>query len=96
MTKKGFSMLEILLTLCIVGSLLLVSLSYTNKLNLDHLSFMDSYERNKCDSLLFHRSNVINKGVSFNSDGNVNKAKTIEFNNHKIIIHLGNGYITYE
>ena len=34
--------------------------------------------------------------ISFNKDGKVNMGQTIKFNNGEVIIHVGNGYITYE
>lgn len=96
MIKKGSSLLEVLLTLCILSSLMLVTLSYNHSLNLDHLNFMNEYERKKCDSLIYHSDSYALKGVTFNSNGNVNRANTLKFNNHTITIHLGNGYVTYE
>lgn len=94
--KKGFSMLEMLVCICIVSALMLVSISNTSKLNLDHYDFLNDYELKQSQALL-NRENVdVSAGVYFNCMAHVNQARTIEFKNHKVIIHLGNGYATCE
>ena len=90
--NSGFSVLEMLLCICVVSSLMLVSINGTNKLNLEHYYFLNDY--------LYHQSEAIDnceevsagKGVYFNSMGHVNQARTIEFDNRSIIVHVGNGY----
>lgn len=101
MTKKGFTMLETIITLFIISSFFVVSLKRTTNLNLDWIYFSNEYIEIQTNSLIDKESNNIlntysNAFVSFNSSGKVNHAQTIEIGNKKLIIHLGTGYITYE
>lgn len=101
MIKKGFSLLEILLTLVVIASLLVLSLSSFTKPNLDYLTFMNNYLLIQSKSLVDRQRNELdntysNEHISFNENGNVNGARQIEISNHNIIIHLGNGYLSYE
>lgn len=94
MNKKGFSMLEMLICMCIISILMLFSISNTNKLNLEHYDFMNNYILLQSKAILNKQEEQIGKGLYFNSMGHINQAKTIDFNNRSIIIHLGNGYAT--
>ena len=96
MIKKGFSLLEILLTLVIVSSMLVLTLPLYSELDLKHLYFLNEYLSKQKDSLISHERNDLDYDVSFNENGRVNHANTIDINNHKVIVHLGNGYVTYE
>lgn len=96
MIKKGFSLLEILLTLVIVSSMLVLTLPFYSELDLKHLYFLNEYLSKQKDSLISHERNDLDYDVSFNENGRVNQANTIDINNHKVIVHLGNGYVTYE
>lgn len=95
-SKKGFSMLEMLLALVIISGLMLVSLNNTNNLNLDHYYFLNDYLYTQSKAILNKTSQSIGHGVSFNSMGRVNQARTIEFDRHKVIVHLGNGYASLQ
>lgn len=92
MIKKGFTMLELLAGMCVVSGLLIISISNTNHLNLDHYSYMNNYVLTQSQAMLDKQTTKYDKGVYFNSMGHVNQAKTIKFINHEVIIHLGNGY----
>lgn len=94
-TKKGFSMLEMLVCMIILSSLLLLSLNNTNYLNVDHYTFLNNYLYGQSCAILNSENVDVDKGIYFNSMGHVNQARTISFSNHSIIIHLGNGYATY-
>lgn len=101
MIKKGFTLIEMVLTLMIISSLLVVSLKRETKLNLKWISFSNEYLTKQVDSLCNKRENELNDYIDnyyvhFNEMGRVNKAQTINFNNKKVIIHLGNGYLTNE
>lgn len=101
MIKKGYSLLEILLTLMIVSSLSLVCLSIYKAPDVDYLLFMNDYLNLQCDSLINHIRNDMDnvytsEHISFNENGRVNNANTINISNHDIVIHLGSGYLTYE
>ena len=101
MIKKGFSLLEVLLTLVVISSLLVISLSAFNKPNLDYLSFMNEYLKVQTDSIVNREGSEINsihtkEHIHFNANGNVNGGRTVNISNRSIVIHIGNGYITYE
>ena len=97
MTNKGFTLLETLLTVLIVTSLTLVTLSRVNNLDLEWIVFSNEYLSLQADSLINKKTNYLdNYDVHFNENGRVNRAQTIEFRNKKLVIHLGNGYISYE
>lgn len=95
-SKKGFSMLEMLACIFIISALMLVSLSNTNSLNLDHYKFLNEYELKQSLSLLNREYVDVSGNVYFNNMGHINQARTIEFDNHRVIIHLGNGYASVE
>lgn len=92
--KKGFSMLEMLVCLCIISALMLVSISNTNRLNLDHYDFLNKYELSQSAAILNRKEVSVGKGIYLNNMGHINQARTIEFGNHSVILHLGNGYAT--
>lgn len=95
-TKKGFAMLEMLICMIIVSALLLISIRNNNTLYLDHLYFIDDYLLKQSEAIKSKENVQIGEGLYFNSMGHVNKAKTIHFQNHNVIVHLGNGYVSYE
>jgi prepilin-type N-terminal cleavage/methylation domain-containing protein len=94
--NKGYTILEMLICMCIISLLLFVSLRNNKGINLEHYEFMNKYLLTQSQAILDKEDKVLEKGVYFYPMGKVNQARTIEFNNHKVIIHLGNGYITYE
>lgn len=93
-TKKGFSMLEMLACMCIISAFMLISLANTNKLNLEHYYFLNDYLYCQSKAILNRESVSVGKGLYFNNMGHINQAKTIEFINHNVIVHLGTGYAT--
>ena len=95
-SKKGFSMLEMLACLCLISALTLLSVINTSNLNLEHYSYLNNYELKQSEAILNNQEVSVGKGVYFNSMGHINQARTIEFKNHRVILHLGNGYATYE
>lgn len=95
-TKKGFSLLEVIITMCIISTLTILAVANTSSLNLDHYHFLNDYLY-KQSLAIKNRENVdVTGGVYFNNMGHVNQARTLEFTNHSIIIHLGSGYATIE
>ena len=93
-SKKGFSMLEMLVCMCIISAFMIASLANTNKLNLDHYYFLNDYLYKQSQAILNREDVSIGKGLYFNNMGHINQAKTIEFKSHDIIVHLGTGYAT--
>jgi len=97
MTKSGFSLLSMLLTLMIVSSCFLVVLKNRNEVNVEQINFMNEYINKQSDSLLNGIENDIDEyDIHFNNKGHVNRAQTIKIGNHSIIIHLGNGYASID
>ena len=97
---KGFSMLEMLISLSIITTLSLFGLYHLKPLNIEHYIFMNEYLNNQVDAMISKRQNIFNNHhskdiISFNTLGHINKAQTIKIGNHEIIVHLGNGYLTY-
>lgn len=93
-SRKGFSMLEMLACMCIISAFMLISLANTNKLNLQHYDFLNEYLYSQSKAILNKESVSVGNGLYFNNMGHINQAKTIEFFNHKVIVHLGTGYAT--
>ena len=96
MIKKGYSMVEMLACLLIVSALLLISLNKINTLNLSHYDFINDYLIKQSKAILNKEKTDVSSNIYFNSMGHINRARTIDIGEHEVIIHLGNGYITYE
>ena len=87
-------MLEMLICMCVICAFMLLTVYNTDRLDLQHYYFLNDYLYNQSLSMLNKEDISIGYGVNFNSMGHVNQARTIEFANHEIVIHLGNGYVT--
>ena len=101
MTKKGFTLLETLLSLIIISGFFVLTLKREVNVNLDYINFSNDYLTKQADSLVNKSENELdsiygNYYVHFNECGRVNMAQTINFDNKNVVIHLGNGYLTYE
>lgn len=96
MIKKGYSLVEMLVTLSIISIFTLLVLYNAHFLDLSHLFYINDYLYTQSESLTNRGSNSYKDGIRFNSMGRVNSAKTIKIGNHEIIIHLGTGYVTFK
>ena len=97
MTNKGFSLLSTLLSLMIISSLTLLSLARYKEIDVSHFLFLNELLDKQSLALTSKQQQFINDSdLYFNSKGHVNKAETITFSNHDVIVHLGNGYATYK
>lgn len=85
-------MLEMLICICLLSTFMLLSLSNANRLNLDYYYFLNEYLLSQSKAIANKENVSIGRGISFNSMGHVNQARTIDFGKHSVIIHLGNGY----
>ena len=95
--NRGYTLLNMLLTLMILASMLTMVLKNTSKIETEHLTFINDYLNVWTSSLTERKSNRLNDyDISFNSKGHVNSGRTLNFDRHKVLIHLGNGYLTYE
>ena len=97
MVNKGFTLLEMLLVVMMISSLTLLTLNNFKDLNNDHILFINEYLKTQTEALTKREElSIVEHGIFFYKSGRVNQARTININSHKIIIHLGNGYLTYE
>ena len=87
LSTKGFTLLEMLIVISIISMIIIVT--FTNKISIDkdyyafasHYLFMQSEALRKNEKIFFN-----DKNISFNANGNVNKAQTINFENNKDIV----------
>ncbi len=100
--KKGFLMAELLVVIMIISFISLLYLPHYPKIELDDELFINEFHLAQAEAMA-QRSDVqlnseINTSfpITFNEAGNVNMAQTIVGKKGSIIIHLGNGYVTYE
>ena len=93
-TEKGFTLLELLVSIMVICGVCLIALSFNPVLNLDHYYYMNEYLETLCESLTEKVTNSYKGGIFFNSMGHVYQGKTVDFGRHKVIVHLGNGYAT--
>ena len=86
-----------MLTMALVCSLTLLTLRTFEGIDNEHLFFMNIFLKGQCQALT-RREEVTLDGypVFFWKSGRVDQARTLEFGRHKVIIHLGTGYLTYE
>ena len=89
-------MLEILAGLCVMAALALISFGSVLKTDLSYYSYLNEYVLRQSEAMRDRKSVIYEKGVSFNSMGHVNQGRTIDFLRHKVIVHLGNGYVSLE
>ena len=89
-------MLQILAGLCIICALTLISMGRVSMTDLSYYGYLNEYVLKQSEAMRDRRSVVYEKGVSFNSMGHVNQGRTIDFLRHKVIVHLGNGYVSLE
>lgn len=98
LSTKGFTLLEMLIVISIISMIIIVT--FTNKINIDkdyyafasHYLFMQSEALRKNEKIFFN-----DKNISFNANGNVNKAQTIHFENNKdIVVELGGGRLVFK
>lgn len=99
MNKKAYTLIESLLVLFILSILMLLSLSKAIDVDFEHYHFMDDYYLAQTKAFCKGEKVFVdypNSYIYFNSLANINRANTIYFKKHKVIIHLGNGLLSYE
>jgi len=101
MKHDGFTLIECMIALLILSSFTVLIIGNTTSVPVDHYYFMNDYLKTQTSSLVNKSDSTLNnsyitKHISFNSSGKVNRADTISFKNHDVIIHLGSGYLSYE
>ena len=95
-TNKGFSLLEMLVSLFIVTSFMLLVLNQYIDIDYKHYYFMNDYLYKQSNAMKNNKKEYIDYGIYFNGSGHVNMAKSINIGKHKLIIHLATGYISCE
>ena len=96
-TKKGYTLVDILLSLFFLSLCFLFTLSHYETADYGHYRFCGAY-------LLAHSRSYLEKvpealgeyGITFNRDGNVNEGRTVSFKGRNVIVHLSNGYLFYD
>lgn len=86
--------MDICLVLAIILVINLLVLSNIKPINLDHFYYVSDYLYYQTKSMYGERINY--QYVSFNEQGNVNRARTIKINNHQITIGLGVGRLEFK
>lgn len=94
--NKGFSMLEMLICMFILTAISTIALNNNKSINLEHFDFLNNYLSKQTYAYVNKQDINIKNNININSMGHVNQARTIDFDGHSVIIHLGNGYATYQ
>lgn len=100
MNKKAYGLVSLLVVCVIMSCLSILTLNNFNGVNLDKYYFIDDYLLKQSLAIanndVEYLNNNYGRNIYFNNDGKVNMGQTITFNNGKVVIHIGNGYLTYE
>ena len=103
MIKKGYTLVSMMLCLFIISVMTLLTISKYTTVNKDDLFLFSDFVYYQGLSLtsnsqidLVSDYLPIGNSIYFYSDGNVNKAKTIEIGNKELVITLGNGYAHFK
>lgn len=87
---------EILVAIIVLSCFSLLILRHDTNMETDHFEFMNDYLIVQSETIRYKTPSSYRQGISFNQMGHVNKAGTLYFDSHEVIIHLGNGYATIE
>lgn len=100
MNKKAYGLVSLLVALLIMSCISLITINNYHEINLDKYFFINNYLYEQSNSIAEKQridlNNKEGRSIYFNKDGKVNMAQTIDFNNGKVVIHVGSGYLTYE
>ncbi len=88
--------MEMLLSMLVICGMLLLNISRHSSLKLDHYYYASDYLLLQSEAMLERKQKYLDKGVRFNSMGHIDLARTIDFGQHQVIVHLGNGYVFVE
>ncbi|MDO4500249.1 MAG: prepilin-type N-terminal cleavage/methylation domain-containing protein [Erysipelotrichaceae bacterium] len=94
--RRGYTLLEVLIVVLILSSMAVVSLSKNVFVEVEHYEFMNEYLKGQIEAMVNREYVHLDNGIYFNENGHVNMANTYCFDRHKVISHLGNGYLSYE
>lgn len=98
MNNRGNTLLSMILTLMIMASMMTLTLKNNVEVDTSHLRFINNYISTKCDALINKTRIELEEdnSIYFNENGHVNMGQTLNIGKHKVIVHLGNGYLSYE
>lgn len=104
MTKKAFVLLEMVVVVFIIAIFTSISFTSFPKNDYAHYYFMDEYLKAQSEALVNNEARQLESDydfqkvapIRFTADGTVNMAQTLIFDFAKVIIHLGNGSISYD
>ena len=104
MRTRGYLMVELLIVCLILLVTSLIFLPQNYNFDMSDYRFVNAYNLAKSEALKRHeRVNFDNPEkyelrfpIYFSSKGNINKAQTVIGHKHHLVIHLGNGYLSYE
>ena len=83
--------------MALISSLTVLVLNHFSEVDVEHLNFMNEYLDTQREALTQRKEMKMNAyPISFYKSGRVNQARTVEFARHKVIVHLGTGYLAYE
>ena len=91
-TEKGFTLLEMLVCILMLSAVGLLSLSFRSKLSLDHYRFLNEAMLKQSEAIRERRTVTYEQGISYNSMGRINMARTVHFERKKITFNLSSGY----
>ncbi len=99
MRSEGYLMGELLVVMMITAFVCLLYLPKYPEVDLSDQVFINDYLRTQAEAMASYSQTYMDNDMSsipiyFSVMGNVNQAQTIN-GNKAIVIHLGNGYITY-
>ena len=86
-----------MLSMALLSSFLILVFNTYSEVNTEHFAFMNEYLKRQDEALTQRKETRVDAyPISFYKSGRVNQARTLEFDRHKVIVHLGTGYLTYE
>jgi competence protein ComGC len=99
-SKKGYILIELLIVLLIMSVLEIIFLPQLKEPKLNSYNFKNDYLLAQTIALVNNEKVIVDTGkyninskLELNSKANVNKAQSLNIDNHKIIITLGMGRI---
>lgn len=100
MQTKGFALLDVLITIIILSTFILLCSISQIKIDEDYYSFESNYLLKQSEAMLQNETIEFNDNIRFNEKGNVNHARTIHFSSHykihDVIVELGGGRLVYK
>jgi len=92
LTNKGYTLIEMLLVIIVISLFALTGIYINKDYSYDYYDYLNEYLLKQSEAMLDREDKSMEYGISFNSMGHINQARTIKFDNRDLVIHLGNGY----